>query len=71
MTALIGGIGLMAFDKSISGAAISLSALATLAGVFAWSKRLKSRELREKANPEEFGAEPAAPPRLPDNSIQN
>ena len=49
MTALIGGMGLMAFDKSISGAAISLSALATLAGVFVWSKRQKKRELGEKS----------------------
>ena len=71
MTALIGGMGLMAFDKSISGAAISLSALATLAGVFVWSKRQKSRELREKANPAAFGAEPTAPPRLPDSPSRN
>ena len=50
MTALIGGIGLMAFDKSIAGAATSLSALAALAGVFVWSKRQKKRELGEKSD---------------------
>ena len=71
MIALIGGMGLMAFDKSISGVAISLSALATLAGVFVWSKRQKSRELREKANPAAFGAEPTALPRLPDSPGRN
>ena len=71
MIALIGGMGLMAFDKSISGAAISLSALATLAGVFVWSKRQKSRELREKASPATFGAEPTALPRLPDSPGRN
>lgn len=65
LTALIGGIGLMAFDKSISGAATSFSALAALVGVFVWSRRQKSRELREKANPLALGAEPTPPPQLP------
>lgn len=66
MTALVGGIGLMAFDKPIWGAAVSLSALAALAGVFVWSKRQKSRELNEKANSLTFGAEPTTLPQLPD-----
>ena len=56
MTALIGGIGLMAFDKSISGAAISLSALAALIGAFVWSKRQKKRELGEKSDPTALGS---------------
>ena len=68
MTALIGGIGLMAFDKSITGGtAMSLSALATLAGIFVWSKRQKSRELREKTHPTAFGAEPTSLPPLPNS----
>ena len=71
MTALIGGIGLMAFDKSITGVATSLSALVTLVGVFVWSKRQKSRQLSEKSNPAAFGVEPSPPPQLPSNPNQN
>lgn len=71
MTALVGGIGLMALGKPIWGAAVSLTALASLAGVFVWSKRQKSRELREKANPAAFGVEPTVPPQLPDSPGQN
>lgn len=67
MTALLGGIGLMASDKSITGVATSLSALATLVGVFVWSERQKSRELNEKANRLAFGAQPPPPPQLPDD----
>ena len=71
MTALVGGIGLMAFDKSITGVATSLSALAALVGVFVWSERQRRRELREKADPAAFGAEPIAPPQLPNGPDQN
>lgn len=71
MTALIGGIGLMALDKSLTGAATSLSALVTLVGVFVWSKRQKSRELSEKANPLTLGAELTPPPQLPDDAGRN
>ena len=71
MTALLGGIGLMASDKSITGVATSLSALATLVGVFVWSERQKSRELNEKANRLAFGAEPTTPPQLPNGPDQN
>ena len=71
MTALLGGIGLMAFDKSITGVATSLSALATLVGVFVWSERLKSRELNEKANRLSFGVESATPPQLSDDPIRD
>lgn len=67
MTALLGGIGLMASDKSITGVATSLSALAALVGVFVWSERQKSRELNEKANRLAFGAELTPPPQLPDD----
>ena len=67
MIALIGGIGLMAFDKPITGATTSFSALAALVGVFVWSKRQKSRELREKTHPTAFGAEPTLPPQLPNS----
>ena len=67
MTALVGGIGLMAFDKPMWGAAVSLSALASLAGVFVWSKRHKSRESSDKANPVGLGAEPTPPPQLSNN----
>ena len=61
----------MAFDKSITGVATSLSALVTLVGVFVWSKRQKSRQLSEKSNPAAFGAEPTPPPQLPSNPNQN
>ena len=51
MTALLGGIGLMASDKSIAGVATSLSALATLVGVFVWSETSEEPRIeREKAN---------------------
>jgi len=68
MTAVIGGIGLMAFDKSVTGAATSLSALVTLVGVFVWSKRQRSRELNEKVNPAAIGPEPKPPPQLPNGA---
>lgn len=71
MTALVGGIGLMAFDKPIWGAAVSLTALTSLAGVFVWSRRQKSRELSEKTNPAAFGVEPTLPPQPPDSPGQN
>ena len=71
MTAVLGGIGLMASDKSITGVATSLSALAALVGVFVWSKRQKSRELNEKANRLASGAEPTTPPQLPGDPGRN
>jgi uncharacterized membrane protein len=71
ITALIGGTGLMAFDKSISGAATSISTLAALVGVFVWSSRQKRRELGEKTNPAAFGVEPTLPPQLPNNPGRN
>ena len=68
MTALIGGIGLMAFDKSVSGAATSITAIATLAGIFVWSKRQKRKDLKEKTHPTAIdtrSAPPPMPPRAP------
>ena len=61
----------MAYDKSITGVATSLSALATLIGVFVWSQRQKSRELSEKTDPLTLGVEPTAPSQLPDGPIRD
>lgn len=65
VTALIGGIGLMAFDKSVSGAATSITAIATLAGIFVWSKRQKRKDLKEKTHPTAIDTRSAPPPMPP------
>lgn len=43
LTALAGGIGLMAFGKPIVGASIAIIAVGPLAGMFVWTKRTEGR----------------------------
>lgn len=43
LTALAGGIGLIAFGKPIAGASIAIIAVGPLAGMFVWTKRKEGR----------------------------
>jgi uncharacterized membrane protein len=47
MTAIIGGMLLVAFDKWVGGLAFGLPGLATLVGVFVYSRIQQNLELRE------------------------
>ena len=62
MTAIVGGIGLIAFDKDAAGLASIIAALVSLAGVFIygrWSQKQerqqKRDEFREKQLPLPYG----------------
>ncbi len=64
MTAVIGGMVLIALDKQISGLAAFISAVGGTAGLFMWAKRQKIREMEDKSVP--ITADPpTASPALP------
>jgi uncharacterized membrane protein len=59
MTAIVGGMVLIALGKDLTGAALAIGSLATLVGVFIYNQRSQNRELRE--NREAFPAERDSP----------
>ena len=69
MTALLGGIYLIANDKPIWGAAIAISAVAGLTGLFIWVRRERKQEVKAKERASlttGHPSEPPSPPRLPE-----
>ena len=67
MTALIGGGYIMTSGQSVWGAAVAVSAVAGLAGVFVWKSRERKRELNKQmgvAIP--APAPPPEPPQRPE-----
>lgn len=69
MSAVIGGIYLMANGQSLEGASTAIAALAGLVGLFFWVRRERKQELKKsKANAPVIAGDssaPLAPPRSP------
>ncbi len=69
MTAVIGGIYLMAEGQSLSGAATAISALAGLIGLFLWVRQERKQELKESKTGVPIitgeSSPPVSPPRSP------
>ncbi len=55
----------MASGQSVWGAAVAISAVAGLAGVFIWKSRERKRELKEQQMGAETIAGPVVPPPQP------
>jgi uncharacterized membrane protein len=62
MTAVLGGLGLIAFDKSTEGLATIITAIAGLAGVFVYGRYVQHKERADKRRELE---DAARQPRLP------
>lgn len=62
--AILGGIYLAAHDKPLSGFGVILVDLATLAGIFVYTRQMQSRERADKLKPFKLatGQIPPAPP---------
>ena len=67
MTALIGGGYIMASGQSVWGAAVAISAIAGLSGVFIWKSRERNREFNKQMKDENIPelAPPPEPPQEP------
>ena len=67
MTALIGGIYIMALGESLWGAAMAIAAVTGLSGLFIWTRREKKRELSGKEDDGTISSSvaPPSPPRGP------
>ena len=68
MTALIGGGYIMASGQSVGGAAVAISAVAGLSGLFFWKSRERKRELNQQLGA--AGVTGPAPPDPPQNLEQ-
>ena len=63
ITALVGGGYIMASGQSVWGAAVAISAVAGLSGLFVWKSRERKRELNEQVGiPADTGPAPPEPP---------
>ena len=70
MTALIGGGYIMASGQSVWGAAVAISAVAGLAGVFIWKSRARKRELSRQMDAETIAGPVVPPPEPPQDRVQ-
>ena len=70
MTALIGGGYIMASGQSVWGAAVAISAVAGLAGVFIWKSRERKRELNNRMDVESIAGPVVPPPEPPQDPEQ-
>lgn len=62
MTAVVGGIGLLAFDKNVAGLTTILGAIGGLAGVFIYGRHTQKKERQQKRQElEDAAREPKLP----------
>ena len=70
MTVVLGSLGLIALGRSVWGFSLALFGLSVLVGVFVYTQRRESQELREasQAFPRELAGAPDQQPRSEDGS---